>query len=363
MATLQLTRSRSIEIGLPALPSRRARSGGGNRRSSGRAVVGLDIEAGAISAATVRSDGGLVVERAATAALEPGVVRDGEVVDAAALTGALRTLFAEHGLPRRVRIGVANQRIVLRPLLLPVLVDPKEIAAAVRFQAAAELPMPIDQAVLDQIPLGIVETPDGPRMRVLVVAARRDTIERLLEVARAAGLRPEGVDLAAFATIRALGAGAAGENGAPALQLAVGGVVNLAVVRDGECLFTRVLPGGLEAMAVELAERGAVTVSEARAVLTAPAADRSADAATVVEEGIRRLAGEVRTSLDFHLSSGETVERVALTGPALGVAGFAEALEARLGIPVEALDVRGPDGLAAGRFAVAAGLAVEEVPA
>lgn len=362
MATLQLTRSRSIEIGRPSLPSRRARTGG-PKRSSGRAVVGLDIEAGAISAALVRTADGLVVERAASAPLEPGVVRDGEVVDAAALTGALRTLFSEHSLPRRVRIGVANQRIVLRPLLLPVLVDPKEIEAAVRFQAAAELPMPVDQAVLDQIPLGIVETPDGPRMRVMVVAARRDTIERLLEVARSAGLRPEGVDLAAFAMIRALGAGAAGESGAPALQLAVGGVVNLAVVRDGECLFTRVLPGGLEAMAAELAERGALTVPEARAMLIGPQADRSAEAATVVDEGIRRIAGEVQTSLDFHLDSGETVQRVALTGPALGVDGFAEALAARLGIPVDAIDVRGADGLAAGRFAVAAGLAVEEIPA
>lgn len=362
MATLQLTRSRSIEIGRPSLPSRRARPGAG-RRSSGRAVVGLDIEAGAISAALVGTAGGLVVERAASVPLEPGVVRDGEVVDAAALTGALRTLFAEHGLPRRVRIGVANQRIVLRPLLLPVLVDPREIEAAVRFQAAAELPMPVDQAVLDQIPLGIVETPDGPRMRVMVVAARRDTIERLLEVARAAGLRLEGVDLAAFAMVRAIGAGAAGENGDPALHLAVGGVVNLAVVRGGECLFTRVLPGGLEAMAVELAERAALTVPDARAILIGPQAARPAEAAAVVDEGIRRLAGEVRTSLDFHIGSGESVERVALTGPALGVAGFAEALAARLEIPVDEVDVRGPDGLAAGRFAVAAGLAVEEIPA
>ena len=39
----------------------------------------------------------------------------------------------------------------------------------------------------------------------MLVAARRDMIERLLSAARAAGLRPEGIDLSAFAMVRALG--------------------------------------------------------------------------------------------------------------------------------------------------------------
>lgn len=323
-------------------------------------LTGLDIEAGAVSAAEVTVAGGLTIARAGSVALEPGVVRDGEVVDAEALADALRSLFSEHGLDRRVRIGVANQRIVVRPLMLPVLLDPKELDAAVRFQAAAELPMPLDQAVLDHITLGVTETPDGPRMRVLVVAARRDTVERLLDVARAAGLRPEGVDLAGFAMIRALGLGT---GDAPILHLAVGGVVNLAVARGGECLFTRVLPGGLESMAIELAERTALAVSDARAMLAGPAADRTPECAIVVDEAIRRLAAEVRTSLDFHLEHDEAVERVALTGPALAMPGFAEALAERLALPVDAVDVPAPAGAAPGRFAVAAGLAVEELAA
>ena len=108
--------------------------------------------------------------------------------------------------------------------------------------------MPIDQAVLDHVVLGPVETPDGPRTRVLVVAARRSMIDGLLAAARAAGLRPEGIDLAAFAMVRALGE----RSEASVLHLGVGGVVNLAVTRGGECVFTRVVAGGMEAMAIEL---------------------------------------------------------------------------------------------------------------
>ena len=45
----------------------------------------------------------------------------------------LRDLFAQHKLSKRVRLGVANQRIVMRAIDLPPLTDAKEIASAVRF--------------------------------------------------------------------------------------------------------------------------------------------------------------------------------------------------------------------------------------
>ncbi len=40
--------------------------------------------------------------------------------------------------------------------------------------------MPLGNAVLDFHPLGILDTPAGPRQRVVLVAAQRDMIERLL---------------------------------------------------------------------------------------------------------------------------------------------------------------------------------------
>ena len=64
--------------------------------------------------------------------------------------------------------------------------------------------MPLDQAVLDWQPVERVETPDGPRQRVLLVAARRDMVERVVAAVRGAGLRLDGIDLGAFAMIRAL---------------------------------------------------------------------------------------------------------------------------------------------------------------
>ena len=88
----------------------------------------------------------------------------------------------------------------------------------------------------------------------------------------------------------------------------------------------------------------------------------------MLENGIREIAGEVRNSLDFHRSQegGGEVALVVLSGAALDVPGFAEALQAELGVPVTRETVGVADSALGGvrvspqRLAIAAGLAVEE---
>jgi len=432
-------------------------------RSHAGEIVGLDIEPGLIAAVKARVNGSILAERAAAQPLDADTVREGEVVDVDALTEALREMFSTGGLGKRVRVGIANQRTVMRTLDLPPVTDRKELAAAVRFQAQDQVPMPLSNAVLDFHPLGLVDTPAGQRQRVVLVAAQRDMVEKLLAAVRRAGLTPEGVDLSAFALIRSLHDRAEGEDGR-VLYLNVDGLSNLAIAEGTVCRFTRVIGGGVEAMAGELATRRAISLSEARALLetvdlsapsatdpcavaqpapapvvedavtaleaaleqepaasddeqsssaeeartdrqspeqleqarkqheaqeralgyaeqmaavaeaaAAPAespAERSdADIRGVVENGVREIAGEVRNSLDFHRTQeqGGEVSHVALSGGALDLPGFAEALEAALGMEVRKqvvglVDASLQGAVSTNRLAVAAGLAATEAP-
>jgi type IV pilus assembly protein PilM len=345
--------------------------------TAGKTVIGLDIEPGYVAAVEGRA-GRVAVERAAVASLAPGVVREGEVEDVETLAAVLKQLFAEHHLGRKVRLGVANQRIVMRTLDLPPLTDPKEIDSAVRFQAADHIPMPLDQSVLEHHSLGIVDTAEGPRTRVVLVAARRDMIDKLLEATRRAGLRPTGIDLSAFAIIRALHRPG---NTDATLYLSVGGMTNLAVAVGNVCVFTRVVTHGTESMAQELAERRGLTLEHAHGWLrhvglSLPLDDLDGDPEIVVEarhvltEAARRIADEVRNSLDFYSMQEGTaaVERAVLTGPAVAVPGFADQLGHELSLPLEVGVVPegragGLSGIEAGRLVVAAGLTVDEVSA
>jgi len=344
-----------------------------------------------------------------------------------------------------VRVGVANQRTVLRTLELPPVTDHKELAAAVSFQAQDQVPMPLSNAVMDFHPLGIVDTPAGPRQRVVLVAAQRDMIERLLAAVRRAGLTPEGVDLSAFALIRSLyrpdpASSPEGEQTGRVLYLNVDGLTNLAIAEGTVCRFTRVVGSGLEGMASELAERRSIALTDARALLAAvdlrgpapseqgpsapeedapetpsaaeaepeqplgdgesPESPQSVEEAeeseremsyeeltaveteptpqgsasdmdvwSVLENGIRDISGEVRNSLDFHRSQegGGEVSHVVLSGSVQDIPGFAEALQASLGVQVISQEPTAGnrelgEDVSPHRLAVATGLAAAEAP-
>jgi type IV pilus assembly protein PilM len=241
--------------------------------------------------------------------------------------------------------------------------------------------MQLDLAVLDFQTLGVVETENGERLRVLLVAARRDMIDRLLEAARHAGLRPEGIDLSAFAMIRALGRPAVeGEGQGALLYVSVGGLTTLAIAEGIQCRFTRVAAGGLESIVAQLAERRALTLEHSRqwlghVGLETPVEEVEgdpeivADARTVLADGVRRISDDVRNSLDYYRAQDGVaqVDRAVLTGPVVGIPGFVEQLAADLNMPLEAglVDEARPGvlaGVEAGTMAVAAGLAVEERP-
>jgi type IV pilus assembly protein PilM len=345
-------------------------------RSAIKAVVGLDIQPGHVAAVQARVNGKVVAERAAALPLPADTMREGEVLDEDALAETLRELFAQTGLPKEVRFGVANQRAVLRTLELPPVTDTKELEAAVRFQAQEQIPMPLGNATLDFNALGVHDTPDGERQQVVLVAAQRDMVSKLLSAVRSAGLRPEGVDLSAFALIRSLYRADAEHQGR-VLYLNVDGLTNMAIAEGRICRFTRVVGGGLEAMAGSLAERLTMPVVDARDqvfaadMTSAPDEESVSEVRSVLDAGIREIAGEVRNSLDFHRSQegGGEVDRVVLSGAALDVAGFADALQAELGVNIVRETVglgegagQDTDSVSPQRLAIAAGLAVQEGP-
>lgn len=320
------------------------------------ALVGLEIEAGSVAAAEVKVNGAAHLATTAIAPLAPGAFHDGEVTDSGAVAEALRALFAEHKLGRRVRLGIANQRVVVRTLRLPAIDDPKELEAAVRFEAQERIPMPIDQAILDHRVVGGVPATDGEpaQIDVVVVAARRDMIEATLLPLRDAGLQPVGVDLAAFGLIRALAEPTYGADGTASasatstvLYCNVGDVTNLAVAKGRSCLFTRVSPVGLEGIAESLSGSTGLSREHARMWLSHVGLEQPAEeiegapetvaqARAAMESGASSLLDELRLSLDFYgtQETAQAVERIVLCGPGSVVPGLSARMEPALGLPI-----------------------------
>ena len=300
-------------------------------KHANRGTVGLDLDGAYVAAVQASQDG---VTRAASVDLAPGVISDGEVTDVTALTESLREFFKAKGLPKRVRLGISNQQIVVRHLEIPKIDDDAERAAAVRFQAAEAIAMPLEEVVLDHQVVGETINPEGAsRLRVVVVAARESMIARIVEAVRDAGLKPEGIDLNAFALVRTLAVPSDSTETARVF-CHLGGVTNLAVAVGTTCLFTRPLSTQWDAEGDNVAAA---------------------------------LAEEIRLSIDFYMAQPEArwVGEIVLSGPGSRRPGLSEELSGKIEVPVTIAEPLGrlhagklPPDEDPHRHTVAAGLAL-----
>jgi type IV pilus assembly protein PilM len=377
---MQLTKP--INLPKPSLGS----LGALRRKKSGAALAGLSIEAGSVAVAGVSVNGSTELTASAVQPLQPGVFHEGEVIDPSGLTAAIKQLYSQNKLPKQVRLGIGNQRVIVRTLRLPLIEDPKEMEAAIRFQAQEHIPMPLDQAVLQHQVVGGVPAEEGaaPQVDVVVVAARREMVASFLEPLRRAGLEPEGIDLSAFGMIRALAplvaAPTHSEDGAPAPQESilycnVGDVMNLAVARGRSCLFTRVSGVGMEAIIARLSTERGLSPEHAEqwllyAGLEAPLEQIQGDPETVAaarranEEGVASLVDELRLSLDYYraLESAVPVSKIVLCGSGSAIGGLAAAMEAQVGLPISTprpAALGGLDDVTAARLVLPMGLGLE----
>jgi type IV pilus assembly protein PilM len=301
------------------------------RKNNNRTPVGLDLDGAFLSAVQTSGDG---IERAVSTELAPGIIRDGEVADVAALSDALKEFFKEYQLPKRVRLGISNQQIVVRQLDLPKIDDDNERAAAVRFQAAEAIAMPLEEVVLDHQVIGETISPEGAaRQRVVVVAAREAMISRVIDAVKGAGLKAEAIDLDAFALVRALATASAPDDSAR-VYCHLAGITNLAIALGSSCLFTRPLSTAWDEQDESVANA---------------------------------LAEEIRLSIDFYMAQPEArwVGEVVLSGPGSRRDGLVDELSGLLQLPVQIAEPLGhldaarlPMGEDPYRHTVAAGLAM-----
>jgi len=196
------------------------------------------------------------------------------------------------GRPGRVRLGVGGPDTAMRLIDVPRPRRSADLQAVIAQEAEHKLPLSLARSRWTSRVLGTFSDTEGSRRaRVLIAAAKRDAVDPLCAAVREAGCEVVGVDLSAFAAIRALPARSGTWLGA-----VLGAQTTLFVAEGRECLLTR-SPGDLP---------GTVTPREG----------------AVADEGganeiARRLSQEIQKTCQYHatLDGAVPVSHVALTGP------------------------------------------------
>jgi type IV pilus assembly protein PilM len=320
-------------------------------------LVGLKIGASQLAAARVSNNGLAELLQVAREPLDPGIVVGGELRDPDALAEALKEFFAKHKLPKKgVRLGIANNRIGVRTFDVAGISDQKQLTNAIRFRAQEALPIPIDEAVLDYQVLGESVDDEGrPTKRILLVVAYRELIDRYVDACKKAGIGLVGIDLEAFALLRALQApqeGVGGDSSAALVAVAIGHERSTFAVSDGRvCEFTRVLEWGGSALNVAIARALDAAPSEVEGAKRALAltdemvpdgltAEQAKQARDAMRRAIQTFARELVSSLQYYQNQPGSlgIGEIALTGGTAHLPGLAGELERLIGVRVRVGD-------------------------
>lgn len=312
---------------------------------AGRKAIGLDVGSSALRAAQLSfGRGGMTLERIAEVPLPEGVVRDGEVVDGPAVTAATKALWrAGRFSTRKVALGVANQRVIVREVELPEM-PLSDLGQALPFQVQDQLPIPVEIAVLDFHPTDHVVSPSGSRlMRGLLVAAEREMVIRNVQAVQAAGLVVTSVDLIPFALLRSIGTGLDVDTDTEAL-VDIGDRMTYVIVHSaGVPRLVRVLPTGGHDITDAIAERLQVPFAEAEQLklrLGVGGLSSVEPAAEALASSALPFIDEIRSSLEYYAASHprHPAERIVLTGGGARLSGLADRMGVMTRLPVIADD-------------------------
>jgi type IV pilus assembly protein PilM len=331
-----------------------------------RRVIGLDIGTNAVRVAEIEVAPTPILRAFGQVALPPDAMREGEIVDPGAVSAAIERLWRELGLRKgEVRVGIASPRVIVRPVELPAMSE-EDIAGALRFQAQELIPIPIEEAVFDfQVleTLAPVDAEDGGgSSRVLLVAAHREAVQRVIDAVRGAGLRVGAVDVVPLALVRSLADVGLGDDAGSEAIVSIGGGTTVVVVHeDGLPRFVRILGLGGRALTEAIARELDLPLETAESVKRqgdlAPD-DLGARARVAMERPLSELLDEVRGSIDYYRTQpgAAPLRRVLLTGGTSRLTGLNERVARLLGVPAE--DARPRDRVVVGDI----GFSPEELP-
>lgn len=165
-------------------------------------TVALDISPAGIKAV---SFSGLKAAKAVRAPLAPGLIRDGLILQPAAVGAAIAELLKSSGIPKdRAVVSVSGMPYSYRLITLPGMKPPQREEAIGR-AARREIPVPVEELYLSW---QLIRQTAG-ELEYFVIGVPRNVVSAVLLTVRSAGISSFQVDLRPLALARLAGVGQA----------------------------------------------------------------------------------------------------------------------------------------------------------
>ncbi|MEQ1760567.1 MAG: type IV pilus assembly protein PilM [Vicinamibacterales bacterium] len=314
------------------------------RRS--KSVAGLDIGSSAVKAIELRASGkGFRVAAYGQASLPPDSIVDGAIIDAGAVTTAIREVFESHPQfkTKEVCASLSGNAVIVKKITLPVMTE-AELAQSIHWEAEQHIPFDIEDVNLDY---QILESSGGSdakgSMDVLLVAAKKDKIGDYTSVIAQAGRSPVIVDVDAFALQNAYEANYGLEPNSVVVLLNAGAsAININVLRGGRSVFTRDISMGGASYTEALQKELGIPYEDAEQLKKGTPVDGATfeEALPIMHAMNENVLLEVQKTFDFFKGTADSdqIDRIVVSGGASRVDRFQEMLAERFGVAVEEFD-------------------------
>ncbi len=306
--------------------------------------IGLDIGSSSVKAVQLRKKGnGWALQAFGMQPLVAQTIVDGTIMDQGAVADAIRQLWSRLKLKQKeVAIAIAGHSVIIKKISVPQM-TPDALAANIRQEAEHHIPFGKDDVEIDYHVTNAASA--GGQTELLLVAAKKEVVADYVQCVRDAGLSPQVVDVAAFASQNGFEANYPLDPRETVVLVNIGAAIsNINIVRSGVSLFTRDVTIGGNAFTEEIQKQLGIAADEAEAYKVGGS---QIEDGVVPQEVLRVMdgvsevmAGEFQRSLDFFLATtaDANVTRIVLAGGSSKISSLHKAIERRSRLPLEVVD-------------------------
>ena len=295
-------------------------------------VIGLDIGSSMIKVASAKLQGEqIVLQNMALTETPPEALAEGKLENLDLLAAELKELLTANNFEAtHVVTAISGEELIIRMVEIPSM-PAEELAEAVKWEAQEQLPMSLENVILDY---EVVNRQENGAYELMLVAVDRDIIDSYLELFARLDLKALAIEIEPLALIRSIKSFYAGETLA---IIDVGAATtDVSVCNQEQLLFTRTINVAGANITEEVAENQELDLAEAEEY-------KRTHNLFGEELGliIRNLTTTIYRSLDYFQVKfkGYSIEKIILTGGGSKLEGFAKHLNEEFGVEVTRLEM------------------------
>lgn len=304
-------------------------------------MVGLDISSGLVKLLELSYNGQAYrVESYATQALSPDAMQEKEIKNIEAVGEAVSNVVERSRTDLKLAaVAVAGSAVITKIIQMNAGLSDAEMLVQIQLEAERYIPYPLQEINLDFQIIGPSER-NPELVDVLLVASRKEIIDKLLEVLSIGGLKAKVIDVEAYAMQRAFTLIAdqfpnKGEDQIVGIIDIGATATSFSVLHEGTTIYTREQIFGGKQLTEEIQRRYGLSYEEAN-IAKKQGGLPEGYVLEVLEPFEDAVVQQIGRSLQFFFSSSQFTElnHLVLAGGCAAISGLAQKVEEKLSVPV-----------------------------